>query len=324
MNKETKELKKGELPLEVSKEKRIIFKGTLGELQSIAKNYGMIEMEKAQVQREKDLDKIVEIVRKGYEIEKFIEEIKKLKRYRMNKEIELKTLKDLESDCFCNVFGKDIISQKELKAEAIKWVKFYSKDPEDENAQFIRMWIWKFFNLTEKDTDTQEGKAAQFENPIVLSDVHFNEIIEHMKKTHNLNKISDTVDKMRRTSVNFTLFSSPREILQVVGTEIIRGICPSYHVDVLEKIIVKNPSQHFVITDSRYPNEREMLKKKGAILCLVKRKEVDKNTGSHASENSLGIDTDYDFYIENDTTIEGLYKNIKTILLDIYLTKDKK
>ena len=62
---------------------------------------------------------------------------------------ELKTLKDIGTD----YFPKDLISffKDDLKAEAVKWAKFYSKDLEDENAQFIRMWIWKFFNLTEGD-----------------------------------------------------------------------------------------------------------------------------------------------------------------------------
>ena len=60
---------------------------------------------------------------------------------------ELKTLKDMRywSD------KNHLIDEKELKAEAVKWVKFYSKDLEDEYAQFMRMWIWKFFNLTEEE-----------------------------------------------------------------------------------------------------------------------------------------------------------------------------
>jgi hypothetical protein len=73
---------------------------------------------------------------------------------------ELKTLKDIEHNKIMidetirngKVIDHELfISQKLLKQEAIKWVKFYSKDLEDENAQFIRMWIWKFFNLTEED-----------------------------------------------------------------------------------------------------------------------------------------------------------------------------
>jgi hypothetical protein len=78
---------------------------------------------------------------------------------------ELKTLKDLKwrSEMLKEHFeivklpevlefkNEWFVNEGKLKQEAIKWVKFYSKDTEDENAQFIRMWIWKFFNLTEED-----------------------------------------------------------------------------------------------------------------------------------------------------------------------------
>ena len=85
--------------------------------------------------------------------------------------IELKTLKDLgiskymmkftdEADKLSNEKRMDFTagtfnlhSEAELKAEAVKWVKFYQKKKfiNDESAQWLRMWIIKFFNLTEKD-----------------------------------------------------------------------------------------------------------------------------------------------------------------------------
>lgn len=62
---------------------------------------------------------------------------------------ELKTLKDLpcyhEADC---------VERKDLKAEAIKWIKHIGETTENENTEEnveISNWIKHFFNLTEED-----------------------------------------------------------------------------------------------------------------------------------------------------------------------------
>ena len=52
--------------------------------------------------------------------------------------MELKTLKDMKSGTHGSV--------KELKAEAIKWVK-----SNDRTTDGVRGWIKHFFNLTEED-----------------------------------------------------------------------------------------------------------------------------------------------------------------------------
>ena len=76
-----------------------------------------------------------------------------------HQKMKLKTLKDL----YEQALPKELIGKshgeifdffiRELKAEAIKWVKYYQKKKfiDDENAQWLRMWIVKFFNLTEED-----------------------------------------------------------------------------------------------------------------------------------------------------------------------------
>ncbi len=43
----------------------------------------------------------------------------------------LKTLKDLETECTCNLCGRHMVGIDELKAEAIKWVKEFQKERTD-------------------------------------------------------------------------------------------------------------------------------------------------------------------------------------------------
>ncbi len=65
--------------------------------------------------------------------------------------MKLKTLKDLDTEC--NEESVKLVSMNELKAEAVKWVKYYQKKKfiDDESAQWLRMWIIKFFNITEEE-----------------------------------------------------------------------------------------------------------------------------------------------------------------------------
>lgn len=78
---------------------------------------------------------------------------------------ELKTLKDLDTfDKFMPCTDKrDFIDKDELKAEAIKWIKWFKDSDWDEFKEFnssdefgsghegLDNWIRHFFNLTEEE-----------------------------------------------------------------------------------------------------------------------------------------------------------------------------
>ena len=70
-----------------------------------------------------------------------------------------------------------------------------------------------------------------------------------------------------------------------------------------------NNNCKFVITDVRFQNEAEFIKKYGGILI-----EIDRNTGiidEHISENNIII---CDYKINNNSTLISLYKNIDKII----------
>jgi hypothetical protein len=70
---------------------------------------------------------------------------------------ELKTLKDLTPEipkgltCVCGECDLKIVRVKDLKSEAIKWVKFYERKYPNVQAESRVDWIKYFFNLTEED-----------------------------------------------------------------------------------------------------------------------------------------------------------------------------
>lgn len=106
-----------------------------------------------------------------------------------------------------------------------------------------------------------------------------------------------------------TFFNTPREILQFVGTDLLRNCIAEDFLVNLALDVVKNTDGHIVITDARFPNERAALKSLGATLVRIKRKGFD-GTG-HVSELSIGEDKDYDVIINNDSTLTSLELDIK-------------
>lgn len=123
---------------------------------------------------------------------------------------------------------------------------------------------------------------------------------------------------------------TPRRVLQVWGTEVCRN---SYHDDIwiasLENKLRKT-NDNVVISDSRFPNELDSVKRIGGITIRVMRgsnpewvdylheygvTEEFKNRwpSVHASEYS-SVCSNYDYMIYNDGSIDDLYSQINNLI----------
>ncbi len=105
-------------------------------------------------------------------------------------------------------------------------------------------------------------------------------------------------------------FTSPREILQYIGTDIIRKyVNDKFWINMMENKLNKLDSEvdSVGISDARFPIERELLRKFGFHLILIKRDLINDSTSSHISENSFGFEEEYDYIIDNNSNIEDLY-----------------
>ena len=126
---------------------------------------------------------------------------------------------------------------------------------------------------------------------------------------------------------------TPRWVLQYWGTEVCRK---SFHDDIwiasLENKL-RNSKDHVVISDCRFPNEIKSIKDSGGSIIWVTRGllpewydlAIDANKGHnvafqelkrlkiHASETAW-VGTEFDHVIENDGTIDDLYKQIQSVI----------
>lgn len=146
---------------------------------------------------------------------------------------------------------------------------------------------------------------------------------------------------------------TPRLLLQIIGTDCGRNIIhPNIWINSLfadykysyennefyfnkdiysvsEEDELQNPMEYpnWIITDVRFPNEVEAIKSRGGIIIRVNRPDfeyvsigeerVKLNTefGIHESETALDRYNDWNYVINNDSTIENLIKKVKQILI---------
>lgn len=101
-----------------------------------------------------------------------------------------------------------------------------------------------------------------------------------------------------------------REMLQVVGTNVIRKYNSNWHVDQMrEEILSYDNNTMVVIDDVRFPNERQAIEELGGIVLFIIRPSFD-YISNHISETSLK------WYNFSDTHIILNYTNIYALFAD--------
>lgn len=111
-------------------------------------------------------------------------------------------------------------------------------------------------------------------------------------------------------NVQFNELMSVRELLQRLGTEAMRdGLHKNTWVNAL--FADANSRSKWIITDLRFKNEFEAIKKRGGVTIRILRDNRSKAT--HSSEKDLD-NANFDYYINNNGSIDDLREEIKLIL----------
>lgn len=166
---------------------------------------------------------------------------------------------------------------------------------------------------------------------------------EDMQKYINdMGHTDSTCSQVGKTSITV------RQLLQEIGTEVMRNVIhPNIWVNALFSEYKGNFNSdkywlaekhtdnvidypNWIITDMRFPNELQAVKNRGGITirvnrdnCICTTKEaafctkkcnIDKDFKEHPSETALD-DAEFDYTIDNNSTIEELIKKVKEILI---------
>jgi hypothetical protein len=155
--------------------------------------------------------------------------------------------------------------------------------------------------------------------------------------TNESREFRETTDKF--WSDNLSKEFTPRLALQLMGTEVGRQV---FHTDFwiikLKRYMEKLQSKHFVVTDVRFANEINFVKKQGGILIEIQRGikphwydlASRANKGSHKEEDFMltrsgvhesewrWIGHDMDYIVENNGTLEQLQSKLIKCLTTSY------
>jgi len=195
--------------------------------------------------------------------------------------------------------GGELESGKSTVANFITEEYNYTEMSFAENLKLMCMYI---FNLTRDQCFTTKGKQEIFDNAITLTQEHAVKIIKWIH-TVNHYKLEEINTKVVEQYIGNMKFSTPRSVLQLIGTEICReSVNADFHVEVVYKKIKEQNLKDVVISDARFFNEREYIKSKGGMtLLVVNTQDIKKDERfSHGSEVEIGSAKDYDCTIFND------------------------
>lgn len=105
---------------------------------------------------------------------------------------------------------------------------------------------------------------------------------------------------------------TPRKILQMLGTEGGRDVIhPNIWVNATLGDLTEK--DQVIITDARFPNEVEGIKRKKGIVVKIIRPSVV-STSKHPSETALNDYTNWDYVIVNDGSLEKLEDKVEQML----------
>ena len=118
--------------------------------------------------------------------------------------------------------------------------------------------------------------------------------------------------------------TKPRDLLIHLGTDIIRNkIDPNFHINrLIEDIeVLSYFYDTFIVSDVRFPVEIEKMKEKYDNVFTVKiirnSEELNEKQKSNITETALDEYTDYDYFIDNNGTLEELEEKAKDLLKKI-------
>lgn len=189
--------------------------------------------------------------------------------------------------------GKDTLADYLVKNYGYKKMAF---------ADNLKLLCMSVFGLTHEQCYTTEGKFKEFNEPMVLSE---NDVVEIADWLSHINKFELTIEMISKMNkLVGKEFSSPRIILQFVGTEIMRDCVDSdIHAKIIFNQIEREDLKNVVIADARFENERNIIKTNGGKLILVDCVQTREQESTHRSETGLGSSSDYHLTVVNDKTL---------------------
>ena len=165
----------------------------------------------------------------------------------------------------------------------------YGWDEKLSFAKNLKDMCQAIFFLSDADVHTQEGKERVFPKPVIFTQKNLGSVLYWMSNTHKSYPLLKGSREHVASLVGREL-TTPRHILQFVGTDICRAIIPTYHLDIVIKKVQESPDKNFIITDIRFPNEGDLVldELSGSVIRITRETTTDENIDrTHKSETAM-------------------------------------
>lgn len=205
--------------------------------------------------------------------------------------------------------GKDTIADYLIKDHGWSGKMSYARNLKD--------MIKHVFKLSEYQLMDHKGKKQPIN--ISLTPAHIGGVLTWMCRTHEASGLAGRTAEIKKfiADVKGKKFSTPREVIQFVGTDLCRMVIPTYHVDIIKQKLDKATGS-WIITDVRFPNEADLVKDKGGYLIKVERPGLETtDVHRHSSETALqDWDSWHSTIINDSSNIEDLYTKVDKFLIE--------
>lgn len=192
--------------------------------------------------------------------------------------------------------GKDTVA--DILVSKFKFTKIALADP-------LRDLCSRVFNIPLETFLSDELKEKAFDIPVQLTNEKIIDIIAIVE--HEWGFKVDDFQYDRMLEFAGVTFANPRQILQLVGTEIIRGSIDDNIFLTLADNRIKSIGKNIVISDVRFEVEQQWAKERADKMVLIKRPNLNLKQDTHRSENELTNEEIYDTIMLNDADL-GRFK----------------
>ena len=170
----------------------------------------------------------------------------------------------------------------------------------------LRNFCSRVFKINVETFTNDELKDKEFDRNIILDFHHIDKMREILINDYGYDVTNEDRDLLEHFEGEE--FETPRQLLRIVGTHMLRDVIDD---DIWIKLAlqqVMDSNGKVVVTDARFPNERKLLRSCGALLVKIKRND---NGDTKEHEFDLGPDEEYDIVFTNDGTLNEFTSNIK-------------
>jgi hypothetical protein len=153
-------------------------------------------------------------------------------------------------------------------------------------------------------------KDSPFPVPVVVTEQHLERLVTNLISA-GCTFTNDQINELNTKGLGYS-FISPRNLLQIVGTDLVRGtLGDTTWIDIFKRTIAKSDG-NFIVPDARFINERRIVKELGGYNFLIIRPGLPPIAESAHESELLGISEQLiDVTILNDSTVNSLQMEIE-------------